>query len=333
MYTTRIVRLSYILPSSLYSVFITLIASTVVYVLYAVLGYRGFVIPIVPIMVIGTAVSFYVGFKNNSSYDRMWEARRIWGSITNASRMWGAMVNDLVIQSGGSEAREIGLRMVHRHIAWCNALRLQLRRNKVWSEKYYQSYSSNLRARTKDNYEEAMHNNLHAHCDKNEADHAGQQQNIASHLLHLQNRDLKKLKSDKVLDNFEHSDMGRLVLEFYNQQGAAERIKGYPFPRQYAIFSRVFVDIFCFILPFGLIVEVEKLTPGAMWLLIPVCLIVSWIFNSMEQVGDFSENPFENAVTDIPISAICRNIEIDLKEMIGEKELPPRLQPENGILM
>ena len=53
----------------------------------------------------------------------------------------------------------------------------------------------------------------------------------------------------------------------------------------------------------------------------------------MEQIGEYSENPFDNAVNDIPITTICRNIEIDLKEMLGETELPPRLQPEHDILL
>ena len=88
-----------------------------------------------------------------------------------------------------------------------------------------------------------------------------------------------------------------------------------------------------FILPFGLVAEIVRITPATPWLLIPVCLVVAWIFNSMESVGDFSENPFENAVTDIPMATICRNIEIDLKELMDDAELPQRLQPHDGILM
>ena len=45
-----------------------------------------FSLPWQPISVIGIAVAFYLGFKNNSSYDRAWEARKIWGAIVNDSR-------------------------------------------------------------------------------------------------------------------------------------------------------------------------------------------------------------------------------------------------------
>ena len=53
-------------------------------------------IPWLPVSVVGTAVAFYVGFKNNQAYDRMWEARKIWGGIINDSRSWGMMVDGFV---------------------------------------------------------------------------------------------------------------------------------------------------------------------------------------------------------------------------------------------
>ncbi len=45
---------------------------------------------------VGTAVAFITGFKNNASYDRLWEARQIYGAIVNSSRSWGIMVVDFV---------------------------------------------------------------------------------------------------------------------------------------------------------------------------------------------------------------------------------------------
>jgi putative membrane protein len=53
----------------------------------------------------------------------------------------------------------------------------------------------------------------------------------------------------------------------------------------------------------------------------------------MELVGDYSENPFEGLGNDIPMLSLCRVIEIDLREMLGETDLPPAIQPVNGILM
>jgi ion channel-forming bestrophin family protein len=125
----------------------------------------------------------------------------------------------------------------------------------------------------------------------------------------------------------------RHVTECYNQQGAAERIKSFPFPRQYAIFSGAFVKLFIFLIPFGLIREMAQLGRGASWLVIPFSVLIAWVFYTMEQVGDSSEDPFEGGGNDVPLSAICRNIEVDLREMLGETELPPRLQPVENVLL
>jgi putative membrane protein len=127
--------------------------------------------------------------------------------------------------------------------------------------------------------------------------------------------------------------MMNVVQEFYNQQGAAERIKNFPFPRQYAYFSKVFVWLFVLVLPFGLINEFAKLGPNLIWLAIPSYMIIGWVFNTMEVVGDTSENPFENAINDIPMTAICRTIEIDLREMLDEGSVPAAITPVHNILM
>ena len=69
------------------------------------------------------------------------------------------------------------------------------------------------------------------------------------------------------------------------------------------------------------------------WLMIPFYIIISWIFLTMEQVGDSSEDPFENFINDVPMNAICRTIEIDLLQMLGETDLPEKVQPVDGVLM
>lgn len=327
MYSTRFIRVKYLLPSTFYTIFIPMVSSILVYILYVKFGFSKIAIPLLPVTLIGTAVSFYVGFKNNSSYDRMWEARRIWGGIVNSSRMWGTMVLELV--KNKDEARSL----TFRHIAWCNLLRLQLRRNKVWKEGYYQRYTLRLQRGEDDTFEGKAERILNKYLSAEDFTLVKTKGNISSYLLHLQNTNMKALKDRGVIDPMEYMSMCNIIQELYNHQGGCERIKNYPFPRQYAVFSRLFVDVFMFILPFGLISEIVELTPAAPWLIFPVCLIVAWIFNSMEQVGDFSENPFENNVTDIPMSAMCRSIAIDLQEMMDEKEVQEKLQPVNGILM
>jgi putative membrane protein len=91
------------------------------------------------------------------------------------------------------------------------------------------------------------------------------------------------------------------------------------------------------LIPLGFIGEFSKYIDRNgdwfIWLTIPFSVLVGWIFLVLEQIGESTENPFEGSANDIPITQISRNIEIDLREMMGETELPPTIQPQNNILM
>ena len=127
--------------------------------------------------------------------------------------------------------------------------------------------------------------------------------------------------------------MMELITEMYSLQGKCERIKNTPFPRQYAYFSAIFTSIFIALLPFGIVGQMATRGSMMVWLTIPLSVIISWIFYTMETVGDTSEDPFENYINDVPMTSICRTIEIDLRQMMGENEVPPSIEPVNDILM
>jgi ion channel-forming bestrophin family protein len=129
-----------------------LVIATVITVAYAVLGWRWLAIPWLPVALIGTAVAFLTGFKNNASYDRLWEARRIWGAIVNASRTWGVMARDYVTDRAappGTTAAEVATEhrvLLHRHFAWLTALRFGLREPRAW-EGVHRPENAEFRAR------------------------------------------------------------------------------------------------------------------------------------------------------------------------------------------
>ena len=158
--------------------------------------------------------------------------------------------------------------------------------------------------------------------------------NAATQLNRRQGEALKEIHRDGLVNDFQQIEMMRTLEEFYNLQGKCERIKNTPFPRQYAFFSTVFVWIFVILLPLGLVEEFYKIANGTMvWLTVPASILISWIFSTMEAVGDNSEDPFENYVNDVPMTAISRTIEIDLREMLGEKDLPPKVEPMADVLL
>jgi ion channel-forming bestrophin family protein len=292
-------------------------------------------IPFAPLSLTGIAVAFYLGFKNNQSYDRFWEARTIWGGIVNASRNWGNQVMSFVgdhhqnfDKNTLSAWQKI---LIYRQLAFINALRLNLRKPSSFSQNYVGSVKQFHFGSTERTDWESQ---IKPFLSEEEYEEMTHFQNMPAQILRRQSEYLKMLHEEKkVINHLSYIEMMSLIRDLYNEQGRCERIKNTPFPRQYAYFSKVFVWIFVMLLPLALTNEFEKIGENYVWLVVPFSVLVSWIFLTIEIVGDNSEDPFENFINDVPMTALCRNIEIDLKEMLGEKDIPPRILPVEGVLM
>lgn len=302
-------------------------------------------IPWLPIAVIGTAVAFYVGFKNNSAYDRMWEARKIWGGIVNSSRMWGSVSRSFVgnkfKSDDVSEERlfEESQVLIHRHIAWLYTLREQLLKPTPWEHissenKHMRRYAKMRRKMAIDAFDtEKIEEIVSPLVPDSEKGAVCQAPNSATRLIDLQSQHLTRLRNEDLIDDFRHMEMQNILNDFYTLQGKCERIKNYPFPRQYASIGFYFVGLFIFLLPFGMLPLFDELGHHLVWLSVPFTTIVGWVFIMMELVGDYSENPFEGLANDIPMKALCRTIEIDLRAMLNETDLPPKVEAVEGVLM
>lgn len=292
-------------------------------------------IPFLPLSTIGIAVAFYIGFKNSQSYDRFWEARKIWGGIVNYSRTWANQVltytQDTTINdpSAPNVVSSLHYELIYRHLAWINALRIQLRRTTIHDRENL-TYVPDLKLKN----DRECQDYIRTFLSDDEYAEVMQKANTATHLVKNQGSALRQLVEQEQLDVFRQVNMMQTLEELYNLQGRCERIKNTPFPRQYAYFSTVFVWIFVILLPFGLVSEFNEMSNKAVvWLSIPFSVLISWIFATIEAVGDNSEDPFENYINDVPMTALCRTIEIDLREMLGETDLPPKIEPVNSILM
>ncbi|WNJ18190.1 bestrophin family ion channel [Pontibacter sp. G13] len=302
-------------------------------------------VPWFPITVVGTAVAFYVGFKNNSAYDRMWEARKIWGAIINSSRSWGASVKGFVGNQfanppySDQEIHAIWQRLLYRHIGWLYALRSQLLMPTSWEHAnqkgvigtYARFYQKEFGVGLVD--DQVTPEELRKFLPANEYERLINYKNTATQIIDQQSQELAKLREADLIDDFRHMALQNLLKEFYDHQGKCERIKKFPLPRQYASMSRVFVGIFIFLLPFGMVTELGKMGDIGYLLAIPLTVLVGWLYVVMEIVGDYSENPFQGMSHDIPMLSLTRVIEIDLREMLGEKDIPPAIEARKGVLM
>ena len=367
MYTRRIFPIKGVIKWTRRYIFLFLILGTIPVVLFDVVGLKWLHIPWLPLGVLGTAVAFIVSFKNNASYDRLWEARKIWGGIVNTSRSWTIMVKDYINNDHTKtplsevELKSIHKELVHRHVAWLTALRYQLRKDKPW-ELHLKSTKSNREFRESQYLvcedtipiEESIKPYL-SEVDYEEVFAKGNQ---ASQLLGIQSKRLKELKQQGAIEDFRHMEMTNILVELYTLQGKSERIKNFPYPRQFATLNYIFVWCFIILLPFGIMEgfegigdhiledlkthkshtsfthQIQQFIAGHfVWCSIPFSALLAWVFHTMEAIGENTENPFEGGPNDVPITDMSRGIEIDIRQLIDDTDIPAPYQWKNDIVM
>lgn len=262
--------------------------------------------------ILGSALAIFIAFRNNSSYSRWWEARTLWGGIINSARVLARLIITFTDSHShqpnynASRSQNFKKEMVYLTIAWVHALRLHLRQQNQWQQLRpflsNEEYTALLATNNKPNY-----------------------------LQLLAGKKIYEAMANGTLGGFDSFQMEGQLLSLANYQGGCERIKNTPLLRQYDYFTRVFLFTFMLLLPFCLVGDFTKMNIG--YLMVPVAVTISFVFSIIGKVGEVNEDPFENKITDVPLNALCNTIERDLKEMLGEKELPVKLVPENGFLM
>jgi ion channel-forming bestrophin family protein len=315
--------------------------ATIVFLLYRWGELEFLRIPFLPIATVGTAVAFYVGFKNNASYERFWEGRKIWGGVVNSSRTWATAVLSYILPGDDSaDAKELRRVLIYRQLAWINAVRLQLRKKSRFFHKPSPGTARRLK-RDDAHMRNDWHTEISPFLSAEEFDELSARVNTATHIVTRQGTHLAKLHADDQLNLFHQIELMGILEELYTLQGKCERIKNTPFPRQYAEYSRVFTRVFVFLVPLGLLdVFADQFAQSATMVeslisAIPMVLaagLITWVFGTMEAIGDASEDPFERSMNDVPMNALCVTIERDLREMLGETELPPSELPSGNIL-
>lgn len=295
-----------------------LMVAVVVHLLRQQVYQTGLEIPFQPVVILGTAVSIFLGFKNNEAYGRWWEARIIWGLAVNYSRAWGRQVLTLMRapEHERAELQKFQRKLVLRHSAFIHALRVYLRRTKSFPQAPPEKL---LAAR-----------NEYVDCVSMLSDDDYARMLMADNppnvLLQLQGEGLALARERGWLDPYVLVQLDQTLVEFNNIQGRSERIKKTPLPRLYSYFQRVIVHVHGTLLPFAIVTEVG-------WPMIPISLAVSFVFLVLDIIGSRTEDPFENRVDDTPLSSLARTIERNVKEQLGDQELPPNVEPKDGVLM
>lgn len=328
-------KLTHFIPWTKRNIYKAAIIATIPTVLYALLDWHWLSLPWAVVALIGVGAAFIAGFRNTQSYNRLWEARQIWGAIVNDSRTWGIMVKDFVTNKDEIEneaVKQIHKRLIYRHVAWLTALRFQLRKPQIWENQnkpYFKDYSKYYQI---PEWVNNLEDELKPYISTKDLDIILKKKNRATQLLALQSEDLKNLKKQGLIDDFPYVELEKVLKDFFTHQGKAERIKNFPYPRQFTSINLFFIWLLVILIPFGLIEPLSHLGEFGVWLTIPLSTVIGWVFTSLDQVGESTENPFEGGANDIPMANMSRTIEIDLREMLNETDLPEPITAVNNIL-
>ncbi|MFM1931150.1 MAG: hypothetical protein RL226_453 [Bacteroidota bacterium] len=325
------------------------ILSLIFTIAFELLGLKWLQVPLAPVGMIGTAVAFMVGFQNNAAYDRIWEARKVWGGIVNTSRSFIITVKDSFYihnTTAAADESEALKAIAHRHVAWLTALRYALRTRKSWETSYDDMHKKVSFAYNVPEFTTSLESELERHLSKEEFDYVMSMENKPNAIISLQSKHLRQLTDEKKLWDFSLLNLQTMLKELTEQQGKAERIKNFPYPKQYGSIGYHFVHIFMWLLPMAIIPSFAEMGASIMdtyplvgqyfiWLSVPFTTIVIWVFNTMLRIGLAGENPFEGSPNDIPISNISRGITRDILQLIDEDpaNIPPPFENINHVQM
>ena len=338
MYTKKVYGLKDMMKWTRYETILFFILILIAVGCYEFLELEWLKIPWTPLALIGTAVAFVIGFQNNSAYGRIWEARKIWGGVVNTSRTFGMFLQDMITNQYAEEA--LSTEQLHsevktftyRHIAWMTALRHAMRMHKPWetsmNEKTNREYADIARPPERDS---ALEDDLKPYLSEADMQYVLSKNNKQTAVLYLQSHHLRTLKENGHIWEFSFLELEGILQELFTLQGKSERIKNFPYPRQFATLNHYFMWIFVLLLPLAIVPQFAEIAQEIqatnefvssifIWLSIPFYVVVAWVFHTMERIGRTGENPFEGSANDVPISTIARGIEIDLRQNLGESD-------------
>lgn len=256
----------------------------------------------IPFTLIGLPLAIFLGFRNNTAYDRYWEGRKLWGELVIQTRTLARQCLGLIdlpqpIDSAQRDS-DVRVRMIHRAIAYAHALRLQLRD---------QASPEVQRWVTAQEWQALERKPVGKRADA---------------LMLTMGQELGGCVRRGEIDACLAARMDGTLTGMVAAAASCERIRHTPMPFSYALLLHRTAYMYCFLLPFGLVDITGFMTPF-------VVAIVAYTFFGLDALGDELEEPFGMESNDLPLDTICRGIEISLLEALGDPDVPVPLQPVN----
>jgi putative membrane protein len=237
---------------------------------------------------VGTAVSLLLAFRTSQSYERWWEARTVWGAIVNDSRTFIRQLCQYI----PDERRDVLKEFADRQNIFNYALGESLRRL---------HFSPRVEAYLNFHHVQAM--------------------NVPNALLDEHSKGIRQLERNGWVSDIQQVQLNETLARICDSMGKCERIKNTVFPRSYSVLLHTLIYVFAAILPFGL-EDKQLVVEIGMTIIIPV------LFIAIEKTAIKMQDPFENSPVDTPMTSIAQTIEINIGQMIGQKDVPTKERSE-----
>lgn len=245
---------------------------------------------------LGTAISVLLSFKMSQSYERWWEARKIWGAIVNDSR-------SLVIQLQSyldSGYTDIIKDIAYKQIEWCYALGDSLRGLNPLARQLNLTLS--------------------------EEDVLRDHKNVPLAITQMQALRIKEVAEKQPIPEFCRVQLDQTLVRLVDAMGKAERINTTVFPVTYRLFLHAAIYLFLITLSIA-IQDVHAIFE------IPLLVLIAALFFLADKTAYNLQDPFRNRPSDTPVTAIARNIEINIKQLLGEQDVPEPLKPKTFFIL
>jgi putative membrane protein len=279
--------LNRIWPQAWKRLLVLLIFDCTVAIVYSVLHHKWISLNGLPVAPLASALTIFLAFRTNAAYGRWWEARQLWGQLVNTSRALAVQFLTM-LDDETEDTHRIPLRntLVLHHITFTHALRCHLRRQTALPE-------------------------VETFLGKSVARELSVYKNLPAGLVLRMGSLLRQARNEGMLDSFRWAAINENLTVLTNVQGACERIKNTPLPRQFDYLPSLLVNAFCWLLPLVLVEDLGLMTPIA-------SVLISFTFIAADLMSREISNPFENTIHDIPMTALSRTIELNLREQMEE---------------
>jgi len=236
-----------------------------------------------PLTLFGFVLALFLGFRNNASYERFWEGRKLWGALLNHSR---SLTRQSLTLINSETSNTCNMEFIQLLSCFAYALKHQLRGTDPEPDLKIRLGEKQFKIVAEAQYKPVI-------------------------LIKLLAEWVQQAKQENRIDSIQQARFDENLDGLSEVVGGCERIQSTPIPYSYRVLLHRTVYIYCFLLPFGLVDSLAWLTPF-------IVVFIAYTFVAFEAIADEIEDPFGTEANDLALNTMCQTIGFTLFELAGQ---------------